>query len=257
VLFGGNGVSNYLQDTWEWDGTTWTQASPAHKPPAREGMLAYDPIRQRVVLFGGSAGTSVYDDTWEWDGVDWKNVSPTLRPIARTRANLVWNAARQRVTLLGGADTQGSTQPALQDAWEWDGAAWTPIAIPRGPGYLQMAGVGLHGGIVLLGGLDGTTPKVEQWTLQWDSEDPTETCSGIYDTDNDGFVGCADTGDCWWSCTPQCPPATSCPATAPGCGDGTCSSLESCRLCPADCGACTPACGDGICDPGETCLGDC
>ncbi|EFJ42131.1 hypothetical protein VOLCADRAFT_107389 [Volvox carteri f. nagariensis] len=37
------------------------------------------------------------------------------------------------------------------------------------------------------------------------------------------------------------------------CGDGTCSTGETCSSCAADCGACV-VCGDGFCSGGETCL---
>jgi len=42
------------------------------------------------------------------------------------------------------------------------------------------------------------------------------------------------------------------------CGDGTCSSRESCDSCPQDCGTCEgpdagTSCGDGTCDVGEDC----
>ena len=43
-----------------------------------------------------------------------------------------------------------------------------------------------------------------------------------------------------------------CDPAAPHCGDGTCSALENCRLCPIDCTACDAICGDGYCDTGET-----
>ncbi len=44
------------------------------------------------------------------------------------------------------------------------------------------------------------------------------------------------------------------------CGDGQCSAIESCAVCPQDCGACPSDCGDLQCDAGEnceTCPGDC
>ncbi|MFH0961745.1 MAG: hypothetical protein V1820_03620 [archaeon] len=43
------------------------------------------------------------------------------------------------------------------------------------------------------------------------------------------------------------------------CGDGACSSGETCSTCPKDCGVCwTPVCGDGACSPGEvSCQADC
>ncbi len=41
-------------DTWEWDGTNWTQLAPASSPSSRaDHAMAYDSARQRVVLFGG------------------------------------------------------------------------------------------------------------------------------------------------------------------------------------------------------------
>ena len=47
VVFGGTpgGLSNALNDTWEFDGTTWTNVSPspANSPSARVGhIMAFD-----------------------------------------------------------------------------------------------------------------------------------------------------------------------------------------------------------------------
>ena len=53
VLFGGSNGSN-LGDTWTYNGTTWTQQSPASSPSARyDSTLAYDATTGQVVLFGG------------------------------------------------------------------------------------------------------------------------------------------------------------------------------------------------------------
>ena len=53
VMFGGNSAG-FLDDTWEYDGTTWTEVLPAAKPPPREVMgMTYDPTSARVVMFGG------------------------------------------------------------------------------------------------------------------------------------------------------------------------------------------------------------
>ncbi len=62
VLFGGFAGPMYLStslrdDTWEWDGTAWTQPYVRNQPsPRGSSALAYDPARQRLVLFGGRVG---------------------------------------------------------------------------------------------------------------------------------------------------------------------------------------------------------
>jgi hypothetical protein len=53
VLFGGSTLSNRMGDTWEWNGTSWTQRSTSG-PAAREGAsMAFDSNRGVSVLFGG------------------------------------------------------------------------------------------------------------------------------------------------------------------------------------------------------------
>ena len=58
VLFGGFG-GGHLGDTWEWNGTNWTQLTPSTSPTARNAhAMAYDAARQRVVLLGGTKRSS-------------------------------------------------------------------------------------------------------------------------------------------------------------------------------------------------------
>jgi len=65
VLYGGRFSSSgpYLDDTWEWDGTSWTQVLTTG-PGARNPSMAYDPVGHRIVLFGGHAGGAAFSDTW-------------------------------------------------------------------------------------------------------------------------------------------------------------------------------------------------
>lgn len=54
VLFGGQGRSTSLDDTWTWDGSVWSQAHPTTSPPALdEAQMAYDPVSHDIVLVGG------------------------------------------------------------------------------------------------------------------------------------------------------------------------------------------------------------
>ncbi|MFC1994745.1 kelch repeat-containing protein [Chloroflexota bacterium] len=70
VLFGGAyGPQPYsrLGDTWEYDGTDWTEIIPSHSPTARHlHAMAFDSGRSRAVLFGGYDGYGRCADTWEY-----------------------------------------------------------------------------------------------------------------------------------------------------------------------------------------------
>jgi hypothetical protein len=125
VLFGGHSDSMplVLNDTWEWDGSHWSQRFPANAPLARyQHKLAYDRARGVVVLFGGlSHYGAFYGDTWEWDGTNWTQRFPSSAPPARDSYGLTYDSARERVVLFGGWDGASN----LDDTWEWDGTNWT------------------------------------------------------------------------------------------------------------------------------------
>jgi hypothetical protein len=53
VLFGAS-PDDGSSVTWIWDGTNWTQKSPANSPSPRYDFgLAYDAVHQQTLLFGG------------------------------------------------------------------------------------------------------------------------------------------------------------------------------------------------------------
>lgn len=138
VLFGGlNGVkesgTGVLGDTWEFDGTSWTQKFPAHSPTARQGMaMAYDSVRGEVVLFGGKAlaPDPVYPtDTWRWDGDDWTLASSTSPDGGgRVKAGIAFDPGRGVMVLFGGY--RGGA--AYASTWEWNGSAWTDVTPSSG-----------------------------------------------------------------------------------------------------------------------------
>ena len=75
VLFGGltrtapGTPSTVLNDTWEWDGTTWTEVlvnGPVHR---HSYGMAFDTVREHAVLFGGYALGGVADTWMEWHGL--------------------------------------------------------------------------------------------------------------------------------------------------------------------------------------------
>jgi Galactose oxidase, central domain len=131
VLFGGYG-STLFGDTWEYDGTTWTQRFPTTSPaPRRYAAMTYDPIRHVTLLFGGDSGIAgnapQLSDWWKWDGTTWTALSSG--PSARSWAGLTWDSARSRAVLFGGA-TSGVP---LSDTWEWTEVGWTQAGAGNPP----------------------------------------------------------------------------------------------------------------------------
>jgi hypothetical protein len=79
LLFGG-GQTNHTNAgaTWDFNGSTWTQLSPATAPAGRGlASMTYNSRTGQVVLFGGQG---VHQDTyppgiWTWDGSTWQRNS--------------------------------------------------------------------------------------------------------------------------------------------------------------------------------------
>ena len=84
IAFGGFDGTSYLNDTWSFDGTSWTQIATQSAPPPRTAaQMTYDSVTQKVVLFGGYDGTNYLGDTWLWDGstLQWTQATPNHNPV--------------------------------------------------------------------------------------------------------------------------------------------------------------------------------
>lgn len=107
--------------TWVWDGTDWSQLTPAHHPPTTLGsVLAYDPSQQDLVLFGGSmggagGGCSSDTDRWVWDGQDWSRADPPADVAGRSGASMAYDDASGQLLLFGGCGQVGGQADLLQD----------------------------------------------------------------------------------------------------------------------------------------------
>lgn len=169
VLFGGGpitgGATSY-DDTWVYDGTTWTQPSTiTTRPPARQNhAMAFDSIRGKVVLFGGEffgGGADTLADTWEFDGLNWTRFNGP-GPSKRQGHSMAFDASRGRVVLFGGFDYDATT-PAkrFNDTWEFDGTQWrsvTVLAAPPRVRFHTLAYDSTRRKVVLFGGSTDGTP---------------------------------------------------------------------------------------------------
>lgn len=76
VMFGGGGSAAALGDTWEFDGSTWTQTSTGGPSARTAGALCYRQSTETMTLVGGLSGFPLTDA--------WNYVSGTWLPVTST-----------------------------------------------------------------------------------------------------------------------------------------------------------------------------
>lgn len=170
VLFGGFGGS-LLNETWTWDGVTWTQQFPQVSPPPRSfnsEQMAFDASSGTVVLFGGyGPNGTFFGDTWVWNGKanTWTERFPATSPSPRG-TTLAYDGATKQVIIFGGENGGGSF---LGETWTWNGVTWrrrVPTSSPSPRTNLAMAYDANRGEVVLFGGYNfvGGQALNDTWT---------------------------------------------------------------------------------------------
>lgn len=112
VMFGGRGASGAtFDDTWTWDGGSWTQQHPkVSPPPLQDALMAADPNTGRVVLVTGWNSAELGApgaETWSWDGSSWRREHPA-HEVQGIRQGMATDPATHQVVLV----TQGPPRPA-------------------------------------------------------------------------------------------------------------------------------------------------
>ncbi|MGZ7030596.1 MAG: Kelch repeat-containing protein [Thermoanaerobaculia bacterium] len=168
VLFGGFDETNYVDETWTWDGATWTRVKN-HPPTARSNAsMWYDPTLKKTIVYGGIGRITIddrttrYADMWSFDGSGWTAMNITTTPGARYGAQLAVDPRNNHAYLFGGlavhVDGTVQTQVYMNDTWEWDGAAWKQLTPANSPFARENGGFEFDPGLnelVLFGGYAG------------------------------------------------------------------------------------------------------
>jgi hypothetical protein len=132
VLFGGlYGDGTLSDDTWVWNGSTWTDypGSQIQAPPARQlAAMAFDPVLHQLILFGGEdAAGQALPDTWAWNGASWYQQSDQAvsgTPGPREAAAMAYDGGGNLILF-------GGTGPAsVSDA---SAPGPTSTTVPAGP----------------------------------------------------------------------------------------------------------------------------
>lgn len=174
VLFGGSNGNTKLNDTWSFDGTSWTQLPVTGGPIGGNGVMAS--LAHKVVWF--SAG-----ETWIFDGAAWTQVAGT-GPGVRSQPSM--SSLGDKVVLFGGTTNGGGT-PNLKDTWTFDGTTWTQSAAMGPPQTTTGAMAPLGADLILHGGKGaGNFSQGDTW--KFDGTTWTKLADGA-----DAFFPCAST----------------------------------------------------------------
>jgi hypothetical protein len=176
VLLGGFDGTNYLDQTWMWDGATWSQQKKNPAPARALASMWYDPTLKKTVIYGGvgrltsTDRVTRYSDMWTFDGNNgWTQLTPTGgTPGMRYGAQTTIDPRSNHVLLFGGLrvdaivpvppSTTTEVQVYANDMWEWDGSAWKqvhPDGLPPARENGRMAFDPTRNEMVMFGGYGG------------------------------------------------------------------------------------------------------
>ncbi len=186
ILFGGASSSSttstsigVFDDTWSYNGSSWSLLHPQSSPPARAfgamvsyiipvGFKSFDPSMNKfgIILFGGLSSNGQYlDDTWGWNGSNWVKLNTLNHPSARIMPAMSLssgNSDKSSIVLYGGLNPSGD---ALGDTWIFNGNNWVDMNPKFSPPPLAGASMALgpdglnngnHNVAILFGGMTGS-----------------------------------------------------------------------------------------------------
>lgn len=180
VLFGGWG-GGMMNDTWEWDGTAWSERTLPEAPGRRYGFrMVHDAARGVVFLYGGTRGAA--PDQWAWDGTRWREKTAATSPPSFQTLAMAYDSDRSLVVMFGGNHypPDGGAVFMRNETWEWNGTDWaihptaTSPAARRGHAMTYDAA---RKRVVVFGGKSGGAVMGDTWEydgVDWKEREPID-----------------------------------------------------------------------------------
>ena len=176
LFFGGaRERGTFLNDTWTWDGSTWTHHQTTSPPHRSFAAATFHADRGTIVLHGGRGNEHItHSDTWEWNGSSWKELE--AKSLHQSdHHQIIYLEREKKIIAFGGwngEDVSGNT-------WMWNGT-WKQVTTegPRKRAAFGMTYDNPEKRVILFGGLwiDGQYADLWQWKNQtW------EQLGGPYD----------------------------------------------------------------------------
>ncbi len=152
LLFGGQGASGPLNDTWSWDGSTWTQIPTGTDTPPPDGFpsMAWDGRRGHLALLSNGL-------LHRFTGSGW-----VVRPMANTALGaLAYDEARGKLVVIqpDGRPAQESEGPVRQ---------WTVVAGDRSECSPDAVAYDARRGVVVQFGGYPTNPVLDASDATWE-----------------------------------------------------------------------------------------
>ncbi len=238
VMHGGTFQHVTLDDTWVWDGMDWTElgsAQPVATPDVPPNGLGYDPTLPGVELDYSTRVWSLPATDTSWSLV---GAAPSLG-ATNDVSSFAWDASRATIVavsdagivydrIAGGWQTSlslvGSGYRALSDArrgtvvmipLDGVGTRVWGVSTARGPKLCRYRCCSLAPARTIRYSAgscsSGSRPAVRTcWSGRRPAAHPTSRACPARISTRTASIDCADP-DCWWQCTPACPPYTTCP----------------------------------------------
>ncbi len=150
VLYGGFNGSGVSDEMWVWDGSSWTQETPAGTPPPGLSFasMSYDGDSGQLMLYGGLLSESgpEYGGTWALsfdtgtDTYTWSQLTPTPPPPTLAAASMAYDPGNGLILYGGRADASTISNQTLQ----WTGGAagtWSKLTATAPEGGLDAASI--------------------------------------------------------------------------------------------------------------------
>ncbi len=210
VLFGGRAPAQptHLNETWVWDGATWSRVTTAVAPEPRESApMAFDPSSGHLVLFGG-LGTSLAPTTWVFDGTAWAALptthAPATGPAGAFRGEMAADPATSNLILEGWDGGQAG------NTYQFAHGDWTipqPPVCPAATGCRAQAALAVDPAtstlLLAAGGTQGLTNETDTWNgtawtlVHTPTMPPGAPFTGATDATAGAIVATSCQGDTW------------------------------------------------------------
>jgi hypothetical protein len=135
LLFGGTSARPHgpylLNDTWKFQGGSWTLLHPAHNPGGRYDAVATYDAKDGYLLMVGGQGYSAAGLAWAWNGTDWAPVTSTgaVPPsVGYVDYRIAYDAADGYVVVTQAANEScvGVTGNCFR-TWSFAGGTWADL----------------------------------------------------------------------------------------------------------------------------------